>query len=308
MSTNLHAKGAGIPLFFTSWTHVSSCNNASTFPSPSPANGQEASSRERKGLSPKVQHGHKLSKFQRKFLCTCSVEVIHWRSFDRFTNLFLDSQEGFWATNGTKLMLVHRAKRADFRSPLWDRRRHGQRRVIVLQIIGPRSHIDSMMWSQFLLDMSDTDNIPRRVALGNCEENMDNISEELRTWDLGAHNCWGNARRAGPIGPISEGSWEIAAVSLWTLWNSTSTRVSSSIVWRKRVSCLTKAFYATTWNASVTGLQVLHSCLGRRNLKNSHLKQLRRTILGPCHSNFNSGVRAFGKTTVAPKTNKTTTA
>ena len=46
MSTNLHAKGAGIPLFFTSWTYVSSCNNASTFPSPSPANGQEGSSRE----------------------------------------------------------------------------------------------------------------------------------------------------------------------------------------------------------------------------------------------------------------------
>ena len=201
-------------------------------------------------------------------------------------------------TEGTKLVLVHRAKRADFRSPLRDRRRHGRRRVFILQIIGPRSHIDSM-GSEFLLDMSDTDNIPRRVALGNCEENMESISEELRMWDLGTHTCWGNAGRAGPIGPISTGSSEIAAVSLWSVWNLTSTRVSRSVVWRKRV-CLTKAIHAT-WNASVTGLQVLHSCLGRRDLSNKWvkwLKQLRKKILGPCHCNFNNTV--FGKTTVAP--------
>jgi len=30
--------------------------------------------------------------------------------------------------------------------------------------------------------------------------------------------------------------------------------------------------------------------------------------LGPCQHNFNSGVHAIGKTTAAPKTNKTTTA
>ena len=36
--------------------------------------------------------------------------------------------------------------------------------------------------------------------------------------------------------------------------------------------------------------------------------QLGRTILGPCQYNFNSGVHAIGKTTIAPKTNKTTTA
>ena len=36
--------------------------------------------------------------------------------------------------------------------------------------------------------------------------------------------------------------------------------------------------------------------------------QLGRTILGPCQYNFNSGVHAIGKTTFAPKTNKTSTA
>ena len=36
--------------------------------------------------------------------------------------------------------------------------------------------------------------------------------------------------------------------------------------------------------------------------------RLGRTILGPCQYNFNSGVHAIGKTTVAPKTNKTTIA
>ena len=36
--------------------------------------------------------------------------------------------------------------------------------------------------------------------------------------------------------------------------------------------------------------------------------QLGRTIVGPCQYNFNSGVHSIGKTTVAPKTNKTTTA
>ena len=36
--------------------------------------------------------------------------------------------------------------------------------------------------------------------------------------------------------------------------------------------------------------------------------QFGRTIVGPCQYNLNSAVRTFGKTTVAPKTNKTTTA
>ena len=152
-------------------------------------------------------------------------------------------------TEGTKLILVHRAKGADFRSPLAlrDRRRHGRRRVFILQIIGPRSHIDSMR-SQFLLDMSDTDNTPRRVALGNCKENMENVANELGTWELGTHNCWGNARRAGPIGSIRERSSETESVSLWTAWNLTSTRVSSSVVCRRHFSCLTKAFHGTAWN------------------------------------------------------------
>ena len=152
---------------------------------------------------------------------------------------------------GSKLMLVRTAKGADFRNPLGERRRHGRRRVFILEIIGPRSHIDSMRW-QFLLDMSDTDS-PRRVALGSCEENIGN---ELRMWDLGTHNCWGNARRAGPIGPISVRSSETAAVSLWTVRNSTSTLVSGSVVCRRHFSCLTcltKAVHGAAWNTSAKG-------------------------------------------------------
>ena len=55
------------------------------------------------------------------------------------------------------------------------------------------------MPSQFLLDMSDMAT-PRQAALGNCEENVEN-AQDLRTCDFGTHNCWGNALRAGPIGP-----------------------------------------------------------------------------------------------------------
>ena len=99
---------------------------------------------------------------------------------------------------------------ANFRSTLRDRRRHVRRRFIILEIVGQRSHTD-LMQSQFLLDMSDTAT-PRQVALGNCKENMEN-AQDLRTLDLGTHNCWGNAHRAGPIGRIRKGSSQTAPVS-----------------------------------------------------------------------------------------------
>ena len=119
---------------------------------------------------------------------TTSSIIVMSSSFSALNNSIQKRFLGNKWKGPSSCSLFHRAKGADFRSPLQQRRRHGRRRVFIFQILGPRSHIGSMR-SQLLLDMSDTDNTPRRVALGNCEESMENISEELRTWDLGTHNC-----------------------------------------------------------------------------------------------------------------------
>ena len=161
--------------------------------------------------------------------------MTRWRSLEKFRNRFARRFLGNKRKTTVRSCSLNLAKGADFRSLLRDRRRHGRRRVFILQIIGPRSQVDSVR-PQVLLDMSDTDNTPPQVALGNCEENAD----KLRTLDLGIRNCWGNARRAGPIGPISR---RTAAVSLWTAWNSTSTLLQSSVVCRRQFACLTKAFH-----------------------------------------------------------------
>ena len=57
------------------------------------------------------------------------------------------------------------------------RRRFLLRRFCILQIMGPRSHLDSM-WSQFAWDTSDTTKEPRRVARA---KDMENFIEELHT-------------------------------------------------------------------------------------------------------------------------------
>ena len=175
----------------------------------------------------KVQHGHKLSKFQSKFLWTCSVEVIRWRSLDRFTNIFLDSQEGyFWATNGRDQA---RARSRGRREPISEAPYGtvvGMAGVasLSLQIIGPRSHIDSMMWSEFLLDMSDTDNIPRRSCTGKLRGKHGQAFQKNYACGTLAHTP-AEGMQAGLVQLVQSatGSSEIAAVSLWTLWNSTST-------------------------------------------------------------------------------------
>ena len=64
-------------------------------------------------------------------------------------------------------------KGADFRR----RRRFCLRRFCILQIIGPRSHLDSM-WLQFAWDTSDKAKEPRRVARA---KDMENFIEELHT-------------------------------------------------------------------------------------------------------------------------------
>ena len=57
------------------------------------------------------------------------------------------------------------------------RRRFLLRRFCILQIMGPRSHLDSM-WSQFAWDTSDKAKEPRRVARA---KDMENFKEELHT-------------------------------------------------------------------------------------------------------------------------------
>jgi len=57
------------------------------------------------------------------------------------------------------------------------RRRFLLRRFCILQIIGPRSHLDSM-WSQFAWETSDTTKEPRRVARA---KSMEKFIEELHT-------------------------------------------------------------------------------------------------------------------------------
>ena len=58
------------------------------------------------------------------------------------------------------------------------RRRFLLRRFCILQIIGPRSHLDSM-WLQFAWHTSDKAKEPRRVARA---KDMENFIEELHTW------------------------------------------------------------------------------------------------------------------------------
>ena len=134
------------------------------------------------------------------------------------------------------------------------------------------------MRSQFLGDMLDMATAPRQVAQG------DRAGEKLESITDDTQNCWGNAHRSGPMGPMNKGltNWSNISQSIawWTAGNSNSARVSSSIDFRKKLSFLT-AIHDTAWNTFVADVQVLRS-RGCRDLSTNwitcHLKLKQRHL------------------------------
>ena len=99
-------------------------------------------------------------KFLQHFPCTCLYLCVSSASLE-------------YTTDRQSCHTISEFKGTDFGR----RRRFLLRRFCILQIMGPRSHLDSM-WSQFAWDTSDTTKEPRRVARA---KDMENIKEELHT-------------------------------------------------------------------------------------------------------------------------------
>ena len=192
-------------------------------------------------------------KFLQHFLSSCVVFIC------ACLYLCVSSASLEYTTDRQSCNTISEFKGTDFGR----RRRFLLRRFCILQIIGPRSHLDSM-WSLFARDTSDKAKEPRRVARA---KDMENFIEELHTgpWHTELRTeCtqgWSRSNQQRALTNRSSISW-------WMERNLNSTQVLHSIMCREQFS-MTKAVHGTAWNTSAAGLQVLRTRLGCSDLSHN---------------------------------------
>ena len=196
-------------------------------------------------------------KFLQHFLSSCVVFIC------ACLYLCVSSASLEYTTDRQSCNTISEFKGTDFGR----RRRFLLRRFCILQIMGPRSHLDSM-WSQFAWDTSDTTKEPRRVARA---KDMENIKEELHTgpWHTELRTeCTQGWFRSNQQRTLTNRSGISQDIAWWMERNLNSTQLLRSIMSRERFS-MTKAVHGTARNTSAAGLQVLRTRLGCSDLSHN---------------------------------------
>ena len=238
-------------------------------------------------------------KFLQHFLSSCVVFIC------ACLYLCVSSASLEYTTDRKSCNTISEFKGTDFGR----RRRFLLRRFCILQIMGPRSHLDSM-WSQFARDTSDKAKEPRRVA---CAKDMENIKEELHTrpWHIELlRECTQGWFRSNQQRTLT--NWVVSLRTLHGEWSEiwippkcyAASWVENNFLWPRRFMTLLEIHLQQDCKCCAAALGVaIWATIGPNN-QNS----LEETFWHLATTTSTPAPVWWAKTSAAPKTSKTTTA